>query len=220
MYIRGNPQIKGNDMNQLQLVLDALEEEAKNFMSEYEAYEPPSHLSKAITIIKQMMQAEPVAWRSQLASGSYTYCNTPEYFDNAEPIYTSPVAPQVGFNGLTESETDATMSVIGLSATKAAQPTAMPFVPWSKEAEMMESWTHEQQPVKPIAERVSDLVERLGGIEYLESRSLKPVQKPLTYEQIQQLYIKAYNGGDHGRDFETAFVKEIEAAHGITGSRE
>jgi hypothetical protein len=96
----------------------------------------------------------------------------------------------------------------------------MPFVPWSKEAEMMESWTHEQQPVKPIAERVSDLVERLGGIEYLESRSSKPVQKPLTYEQIQQLYIKAYNGGDHGRDFETAFVKEIETAHGITGIRE
>jgi hypothetical protein len=96
----------------------------------------------------------------------------------------------------------------------------MPFVPWSKEAEMLESWTHEQQLVKPIAQRVSDLVERLGGIEYLESRSLNPVQKPLTYEQIQQLYIKAYNGGDHGRDFETAFVKEIETAHGITGSRE
>jgi hypothetical protein len=33
---------------------------------------------------------EPVAWRSQLASGNYTYCNTPQFFDNAEPLYTTP----------------------------------------------------------------------------------------------------------------------------------
>jgi hypothetical protein len=35
---------------------------------------------------------EPVAWRSQLASGNYTYCNTPQFFDNAEPLYTTPPA--------------------------------------------------------------------------------------------------------------------------------
>jgi hypothetical protein len=184
-------------MNQLQTVLYALSLAERTSYSESNQ----DKFIEAIAIVKQMMHTEPVAWRSQLASGSYTYCNTPEYFDNAEPIYVSPVAPQ------------AVQVHVDLQRP-------MPFVPWSKESEMMESWTHEPQPVKPIAQRVSDLVERLGGIEYLESRSSKPVQNPLTYEQIQQLYIKAYNGGDHGRDFETAFVKEIEAAHGITGIRE
>jgi len=32
---------------------------------------------------------EPVAYRSRLASGSYTYCNTPQFSDNAEPLYTA-----------------------------------------------------------------------------------------------------------------------------------
>jgi hypothetical protein len=43
--------------------------------------------------IKQARSApvqEPVAYRSRLASGSYTYCNTPQFFDNAEPLYTTP----------------------------------------------------------------------------------------------------------------------------------
>lgn len=33
---------------------------------------------------------EPVAYRSLLASGSYTYCITKCFFDNAEPLYASP----------------------------------------------------------------------------------------------------------------------------------
>lgn len=33
---------------------------------------------------------EPVAYCSRLESGSYTYCNTPQFFDNAEPLYTRP----------------------------------------------------------------------------------------------------------------------------------
>ena len=37
-------------------------------------------------------QQEPVAYRSRLESGSYTYCNTAQFFDNAEPLYTSPPA--------------------------------------------------------------------------------------------------------------------------------
>ena len=32
---------------------------------------------------------EPVGYRSRLGSGSYTYCRTPEFFDNAEPLYTT-----------------------------------------------------------------------------------------------------------------------------------
>jgi hypothetical protein len=40
---------------------------------------------------------------------------------------TEALAPQVGFNGLTEAETNATMSVMGLSATKAAQPVRVPL---------------------------------------------------------------------------------------------
>jgi hypothetical protein len=47
-------------MDQLQIVLDALETEAADFISEYEASEPPSHLSEAIAIVRQMMQAEPI----------------------------------------------------------------------------------------------------------------------------------------------------------------
>jgi hypothetical protein len=35
---------------------------------------------------------EPVAYRSLLASGSYTYCNTPQFFDNAQALYTTPPA--------------------------------------------------------------------------------------------------------------------------------
>ena len=35
-------------------------------------------------------QQEPVAYRSRLASGDYTYCKTAQFFDNAEPLYTSP----------------------------------------------------------------------------------------------------------------------------------
>ena len=35
---------------------------------------------------------EPVAYRSLLASGSYTYCNTPQFFDNAQALYATPPA--------------------------------------------------------------------------------------------------------------------------------
>ena len=35
-------------------------------------------------------EQEPVAYRSRLASGDYTYCKTAQFFDNAEPLYTSP----------------------------------------------------------------------------------------------------------------------------------
>ena len=38
-------------------------------------------------------EQEPVAYRCRLESGSYTYCNTSQFFDNAEPLYTTPPAP-------------------------------------------------------------------------------------------------------------------------------
>ena len=33
---------------------------------------------------------QPVAYRSLQPSGSYTYCDTPQFFKNAEPVYTTP----------------------------------------------------------------------------------------------------------------------------------
>jgi hypothetical protein len=71
------------------------------------------------------------------------------------------------------------------------------------------------QPIKPLAQRVSDLVDRMGGIEYLESRSAQPVQEPLTDDQIQEIYRRTYNMGHHGRDFENLFARGIERAHHI-----
>jgi hypothetical protein len=47
---------------------------------------------------------EPVAYRSRLASGSYTYCNTPQFFDNAEPLYTAAPAAQRQWTGLTDED--------------------------------------------------------------------------------------------------------------------
>jgi hypothetical protein len=50
------------------------------------------------------LTVQPVAYRSQLASGNYTYCNTPQFFDNAEPLYTTPPAAQRQWVGLTDAE--------------------------------------------------------------------------------------------------------------------
>ena len=47
-------------------------------------------------------EQEPVAYRSRLKTGSYTYCITPQFFDNAEPLYTAP--PQRTWVGLTRTE--------------------------------------------------------------------------------------------------------------------
>jgi hypothetical protein len=67
----------------------------------------PKSGSEAITAIKQARSApvqEPVAYRSRLASGSYTYCNTPQFFDNAEPLYTAAPAARRQWVGLTDDE--------------------------------------------------------------------------------------------------------------------
>ena len=53
--------------------------------------------------IEQPAQQEPVAYRSRLKSGSYTYCNMAQFFDNAEPLYTSPPASKP-WVGLTDEE--------------------------------------------------------------------------------------------------------------------
>jgi len=89
----------------LDLALEALEE-----LQPDDAY-PYSLQSKAITAIKQARSApvqEPVAYRSRLASGSYTYCNTPQFFDNAEPLYTAAPAARRQWTGLTDEEAAAT----------------------------------------------------------------------------------------------------------------
>jgi len=83
----------------LDLALEALEKSARNW--------PSDSVIQAITAIKQARSApvqEPVAYRSRLASGSYTYCNTPQFFDNAEPLYTAAPAAQRQWVGLTDDE--------------------------------------------------------------------------------------------------------------------
>jgi hypothetical protein len=97
----------------LKLALEALEtcDGGTSWADPYQIFDPKL-VEKAITAIKQALAAqqehepenepfvslasvqEPVAWRSQLASGNYTYCNTPQFFDNAEPLYTTPPAAQ------------------------------------------------------------------------------------------------------------------------------
>ena len=65
------------------------------YVLSYDQHSENCKATKAITVIKQALAApvqEPVAYRSRLASGSYTYCNTPQFFDNAEPLYTTPPA--------------------------------------------------------------------------------------------------------------------------------
>jgi hypothetical protein len=66
-------------------------------------YDISPHLAaqfeNGIASIEQALAAptvqEPVAYRSRLASGNYTYCTTPQFFDNAQPLYTTPPAAAV-----------------------------------------------------------------------------------------------------------------------------
>ena len=59
---------------------------------------------------------------------------------------------------------------------------------------------------------------RIGGTckafpVYTSPKQAKRV--PMTDDQIQEIYIRTYNVGHHGRDFENAFARAIEAHHGI-----
>lgn len=63
-------------------------------------------------------------------------------------------------------------------------------------------------------------VERDMAISMLSDALEADVQQakrvPLTDDQIQEIYIHTYTAVDHGRDFENAFARAIEAHHGIT----
>ena len=126
-------------MNQLQTVLDALKD--------------AGYYDSAIAIVKQMMQAEPVAYEFRMYPEKTT----------ARNIW-SPCTKEQHDQYIRSPE----------------------FQGWIYEARAL--YTAPQEA---------------------------PVRKPLTHEQIQSAYIRAYNGGDHGRDFENAFCREIEKAHGI-----
>jgi hypothetical protein len=56
------------------------------------------------------------------------------------------------------------------------------------------------QPIKPLAQRVQDLVERLGGIEYLESRSSQPTAMPFVpwskEAEMVESWVNKKIGGD------------------------
>mgnify|MGYP000697568342 CR=1 FL=1 len=86
--------------------------------------------------------------------------------------------------------------------------------------QMMQAEPVSQYRVRNCADWYDGFPDTIDGKRY-ETRTLysapqeAQVRKPLTHEQIQSAYIRAYNGGDHGRDFENAFCREIEKAHGI-----
>jgi hypothetical protein len=147
-------------MNQLQTVLDALTNDGTHedgcpdsnycFNTECDYCQPIRAMRElnAIAVVKQMMQAEPVAFlKVQYEGGHENLETTFEGDSEAFPVFTA-------------------------------------------HAENYAQWC------------TSNILER-------------QVQKPLTTEQIQSAYIRAYNGGDHGRDFENAFARAIEKAHGI-----
>lgn len=163
-------------MNQLQDLYEYLNKASMSGMSERSA----NHVSAAIAIVKQMMQAKPVAGIYENRKVSIGAPDSRDVENGWSPLFTAPQAVQL----------------------------------------------FEAQPVREPCKTLCELCVKRGHSGCANTAQTtpivvaQPVQKPLTYEQIQQLYIKAYNGGDHGRDFETAFVKEIETAHGITGIRE
>ena len=94
----------------LKLALEALEgQRIFTLRPDHEGKElTPAKVTNAITAIREALaeqpaQQEPVAYRSRLKSGSYTYCNMAQFFDNAEPLYTSPPASKP-WVGLTDEE--------------------------------------------------------------------------------------------------------------------
>jgi hypothetical protein len=126
-------------MNQLQRVLDALED--------------AGYHGSVIAIVKQMMQAEPVAYESRMYPEKTTARNT--------------------WSPCTKEQHDMYIR-----------------------SPEFQGWIYEARAL------------------FAEPQAV-PVRKPLTHEQIQSAYTRAYNGGDHGRDFENAFCREIEKVHGI-----
>ena len=65
-----------------------------------QAWKDQPHTAHYIEELRKALDAElaqsvePAAHRSKLESGSYTYCLTDQFFDNAEPVYLHPPQPQ------------------------------------------------------------------------------------------------------------------------------
>jgi hypothetical protein len=72
-----------------------------------------------------------------------------------------------------------------------------------------------------LTEVLDQLDIQAGSIEAVQAanqrlaQAAQPVREPLTLDRIQEIYINTYSLGYHGRDFEMAFVRAIERAHGI-----
>ena len=56
------------------------------------SYEPRA-IAEALRAALAEPAVAPVAYRSLLASGSYAYSNTADFFANAEPLFASPTPP-------------------------------------------------------------------------------------------------------------------------------
>ena len=82
-------------LKQLQTVLDALENGIKVRNFEGGTKYQPALEAEAISIIKQMMQAKPVAWRYKFPQTNHWKLTTNELViglanTNTEPLYTKP----------------------------------------------------------------------------------------------------------------------------------
>ena len=77
------------DPKKANAVLMSLCQEAADALAAQQEHEPENEPYVSLASVQ-----EPVAYRSRLASGNYTYCNTPQFFDNAQPLYTTPPAAQ------------------------------------------------------------------------------------------------------------------------------
>ena len=109
----------------------------------------------------------------------------------------------IGFNGLTEAETDESMSVRGLS--QKAAPSTSPTTNWRELALWWESGAEQWDGLKEIVIRML----------------AAPSSSPLAYERIMKIankYMQYSEGADAIPDgFIEDFVRAIEAAHGIKG---
>lgn len=115
-----------------------------------------------------------------------------------------PVTQPVMLNGLTEAETYATASVMGIA--KATQP-----------AEVTDDLV-EKATVETFQKTGADLIPEVAATFARAIISLRPVQVPMTDEQADALATEAFGEYmcDLNDDIELALVRKVEAHHGIT----
>lgn len=127
---------------------------------------------------------------------------------------------------------------------RAAQPSGLPFVPWSKEVDMRESWTQPAQPVQPDANQkllqIIAAAYQIAGVYEAPDHVLdvlanpeaatrgeidallpfvaaQPKQEPLTQAQRSQVFDCAETSMRHNPNlsWRDAICDALESAHGI-----